>query len=396
MSFNVTDWVDPLYAEEVELPFGVPPARWTSTTGRKLTESPPTNALQTPPPQGVMWCYDSYGFRVSPEEKAAEDQRRRRRHDETSLRTWRRLVRTWPVLPQGERKRVCREGIPQPVRARAWMEMLGLHIPQQRRNSAAHQRRRQSLYERIVVRLPDSQVQESLTLAERDLARTFPSNRLFGDDGPFIERLRNVLRAYALHRPSIGYCQGMAFVAGTLLLQMRSEAETFLALRVVMDNVPYNMQAIFAPGFPQLHCVFFVFQRLLAKVHAKLAKHLASFSLEPAMYSTNWFMTIFSYGLTFSLVSRIWDMFLCEGWKPVYRVALALMKMDAPKLLVLHSETDLLMYLRNIQNDKDPDILLQVALGIKFKTATIAKYEREYHANRRNESQQGALASHHI
>lgn len=51
------------------------------------------------------------------------------------------------------------------------------------------------------------------------MRRTFPRLAMFAsDDG--IAALWRVLRAYALHDPVVGYCQGMNFVAGLLLLHL--------------------------------------------------------------------------------------------------------------------------------------------------------------------------------
>jgi hypothetical protein len=44
-------------------------------------------------------------------------------------------------------------------------------------------------------------------------------------------------------------------------------------------------------------------------------------------YFTEWALTVFSRGFSFDLVTRVWDVLLCEGqYKIVYRVALALLK----------------------------------------------------------------------
>lgn len=39
-----------------------------------------------------------------------------------------------------------------------------------------------------------------------------------------------------------------------------------------------------------------------------------------------WFMTLFTYNFPFAVVVRIWDAVLSEGWKVIFRVALALLK----------------------------------------------------------------------
>jgi len=50
---------------------------------------------------------------------------------------------------------------------------------------------------------------------EKDLGRTFPSHPSMDKDG--CAALRRVLNAYALHNPTVGYCQGMNFIAGCVL-----------------------------------------------------------------------------------------------------------------------------------------------------------------------------------
>ena len=43
-------------------------------------------------------------------------------------------------------------------------------------------------------------------------------------------------------------------------------------------------------------------------------------------YATEWLLTMFCRGFSFDLVTRVWDVFFSEGYKIVYRVALALVK----------------------------------------------------------------------
>ena len=39
------------------------------------------------------------------------------------------------------------------------------------------------------------------------------------------------------------------------------------------------------------------------------------------MYATHWFVTLFCAQFPFAFVARVWDAFLLEGWKPVFRAA---------------------------------------------------------------------------
>ena len=50
------------------------------------------------------------------------------------------------------------------------------------------------------------------------------------------------------------------------------------------------------------------------------------------LYATQWFITLFSYNFPFEVVLRIWDVFMFEGPKIIFRVALALINHLAPAI----------------------------------------------------------------
>lgn len=55
-----------------------------------------------------------------------------------------------------------------------------------------------------------------------DLGRTFPNHSYFSSPlGPGQLALFNLLKAYSLLDSEMGYCQGLSFVAGVLLLHVR-------------------------------------------------------------------------------------------------------------------------------------------------------------------------------
>lgn len=58
-------------------------------------------------------------------------------------------------------------------------------------------------------------------LIQRDLSRTFPKHDYFQPDGPGQEALFNVIKAYSLYDQEVGYCQGISFVVGALLLNVK-------------------------------------------------------------------------------------------------------------------------------------------------------------------------------
>lgn len=64
-------------------------------------------------------------------------------------------------------------------------------------------------------------------MIRKDIRRTFPNNLLFQKSARMQKSLFNVLRAFALYSPEVGYSQGMAFIAGLLLLHMEEEDAFF-------------------------------------------------------------------------------------------------------------------------------------------------------------------------
>lgn len=74
------------------------------------------------------------------------------------------------------------------------------------------------------------------SLPLQDLPRTFPSNDWVAtEEGQ--AALGRVLLAFSVHKPQIGYCQGMNYITATLLLALeRNEENTFWLLVSLIDD----------------------------------------------------------------------------------------------------------------------------------------------------------------
>ena len=101
------------------------------------------------------------------------------------------------------------KGIPDFLRSAVWVGVAGAW-------DAALQVEFDSLVERLLHEQPQNE-----TIINKDLSRCFPHHDLFKDaEGEGQKMLGTVLKAYSLYDTEIGYCQGMAFVAGVLLMNM--------------------------------------------------------------------------------------------------------------------------------------------------------------------------------
>merc|ERR1712050_125068 len=209
----------------------------------------------------------------------------------------------------------------------------------------------------------------------KDMNRTFPKHVLYRDaKGLGQEQLLNVLRAYSVFNAEVGYCQGMGFICGVLLMYM-CEDDAFLMLTSLLEN--YRMSGLFMPGLPLLNKYFFQLQRLLAMHMPLLCDHLAGQGVEPTIYASKWFMTVCICNFPFSTVVRIWDIFLAEGVKIIFRIALALLKLNQEALLSQPFE-QILQTLKRAPSRVGSDTLIQVALSIKLKNKTLKDIQSEW------------------
>lgn len=171
------------------------------------------------------------------------------------------------------------EGIPAKHRPAAWMLLTGAEA----RKAAQPQ-----LYERLVAASAPRSVEEAVEL---DVRRTFPEhNRLTPE---FVERMRRVLLAYAKRNPEVGYCQGMNFVAASILLFLEAEEDAFWLLSYVVEEVlpDHYVQSMIG------HTVDRQVAEQLVELHLPaLSNHLRELSLSMPFVTTHWFLCLFVTG----------------------------------------------------------------------------------------------------
>ncbi|XP_030923605.1 EVI5-like protein isoform X1 [Quercus lobata] len=186
--------------------------------------------------------------------------------------------------------------------------------------------------------------------------------------------LYNVLKAYSVFDREVGYVQGMGFLAGLLLLYMSEEDAFWLLVALLKGAVHAPMEGLYLVGLPLVQQYLFQFDNLAREYLPKLGEHFTQEMVNPSMYASQWFITVFSYSFPFHLALRIWDVFLYEiyiyhihlqGVQIVFKVGLALLKYCHDDLIKLPFEK-LIYALRNFPEDAmDPDTLLPMAYSIK-------------------------------
>jgi len=188
--------------------------------------------------------------------------------------------------------------------------------------------------------------------------------------------LRRVLRAYSYYDQDVGYCQGMNFIAG-MFLTLMSEEEAFWLLVAVMHNEPCNMRGMFGEGMRETHKVLYVGEKLLHHYLPRLARHFDKEHIHVTMFATQWLLTLYTSSFKFDLVFRVWDAFLGEGWKIIYRVMLALLQKYQNQLMKMSFE-EILTFFRDLPDRVEGNQIMEMALKIPLRKKVIAKYENDW------------------
>lgn len=135
----------------------------------------------------------------------------------TELEFWVALVQDYPStasrLPTLTTTKI-RSGVPPPLRGVVWASMAG-----------ARDRDLEDAYEKLVYEKSPYE-----GIINKDVGRSFPGVELFRDaDGEGQKMLGRVLKCFSLHDKDIGYCQGLGFLVGPLLMNM-GERDAFCVL----------------------------------------------------------------------------------------------------------------------------------------------------------------------
>jgi len=136
------------------------------------------------------------------------------------------------------------------------------------------------------------------------------------------------LCAYAAANPSVGYCQGMSYIAAVPLLMAFSEADAFMALNYIVEEVCPDYHGSSLGGYFRDSAVLDALLRaLLPDVH----KHLVNLGIPFDMLATDHLLTVSARSWPLQAVARLWDVVLMEGSPALLASFLALLETYFPQ-----------------------------------------------------------------
>ncbi|KAG8734169.1 hypothetical protein FRC11_010387 [Ceratobasidium sp. 423] len=230
--------------------------------------------------------------------------------------------------------KLVRGGIPLIFRDKVWSECAG-----------AAEIREPGVFQDLLKR---HEGEENLALKEieKDVVRTMPLNVFFGGDGVGVAKLRRVLRAYSWRNPDIGYCQGMNLIVSTLLLVFPNEEDAFWVLTCIIEK--FLPGEFFSGSLVGSRACPLVLLDYVEMHHPKVYNHLLEMGVDLPAICFSWFLSMYTDCLPVETLFRVWDLIFTDKLDALFRIGLAIIRINEPDLLACESASALYQYLEGM------------------------------------------------
>ncbi|KAI8129594.1 TBC1 domain family member 1 [Lucilia cuprina] len=179
-----------------------------------------------------------------------------------------------------------------------------------------------------------------------DLGRTFPNHKFYKDPlGLGQLSLFNLLKAYSILDPELGYCQGLGFICGILLLHCE-EADAFQLLKHLMFH--RQMRTKYLPDMKKFQLQLYQLSRLVKDHLPDLYVWLDQNDVSPTLYAAPWILTVFSSQFPLGFVARVFDLMFLESSEVIFKFAIALLTVHQEELLARDNFEEIMDYLKTV------------------------------------------------
>ncbi|GAB7341020.1 hypothetical protein MBLNU457_7352t2 [Dothideomycetes sp. NU457] len=240
-----------------------------------------------------------------------------KRREWTREEKWRSMARLTTRGPKGSGMRfdfdsrdpllISRtwKGIPDRWRSTAWHSFLvasakrrGKYVPDAELIASFHELQEQNSADDVQI--------------DVDVPRTISMHVMFRKRYRGGQRLLfRVLHALGLYFPDVGYVQGMASLAATLLCYFDEEEAFVMMVRMWELR---GLKTLFRAGFDGLMSALKEFEIQWLGT-GQVASTLTELGIDGTAYGTRWYLTLFNMSVPFPAQLRIWDVFMLLGDK---------------------------------------------------------------------------------
>jgi len=295
--------------------------------------------------------------------------------DQSTSDLWENILSNQSTVTRDVIRDAVAKGVPQSRRGEAWNMLVTMANTSNTFNQYTCEKFPNLTADYLVLKSQLTSHQHAILI---DLGRTFPNHGYFsGALGPGQCGLFNLLKAYSILDPEVGYCQGLPFCVGLLLMHTEEE-QAFQLLKHLMFSEGLRRQ--FNPDMSGLQVSMYQLTRLLAETHPRLYKQLDRLEVDPSLYATPWFLTLFAAHFPLGFVARVFDLIFLEGAGAIIKVGVCLMVECEEQISACTSLEELMTVLKvslpSLEPSRLEDVIRQAAsLNISRQLHT---YEVEY------------------
>lgn len=169
---------------------------------------------------------------------------------------------------------------------------------------------------------------------DRDVGTTFPALNIFQPTGPLHQPLLELLKAYAMYNPDVGYVHGTHLVAALLLLNLPPGAPSFIALANLLNRA---VPAAFLSGDEGAQRrVYDLLGGMVRYKLPRLSRHLfgeegqregerGGIGLQMREWLDPLLSGLFCAELGVEIASRVWDVYVFEGDRALVRAVVGML-----------------------------------------------------------------------
>lgn len=215
----------------------------------------------------------------------------------------------------------------------------------------------------------------------KDVTRTFQNN-IFFLQHVGKEAITDILKAVSCAYPTLGYTQGMSFMAGMFCFYLSNE-EAFWMFVYLFEK---RSMLVYFTELEHLERHISIFNDLLSRYMKKLKAHLDSHQVVGEIYMSKYIMTFFTGILPVHYCCRIFDIFIFESEKIIFRAILGVFKCIEPVLLSFKTPDDVLKVITNpfpYMKQVSEDQFIEICHTFTFSQTYLAKLDYQYTLNKK-------------
>ena len=161
-----------------------------------------------------------------------------------------------------------------------------------------------------------------LAQIELDLPRTAPNNEYF-TRGYGKVALKRILTVFAKYNPTVGYIQGINYIAANILWHTY-EIEGFYLLLWLMDSI--KLWENYLEGMPGVSRHVHILEYLLIEGNCGFCLDLHHTALTLDMLCYDWVMTLFGNLAPLDQMHSVLSLVFTEGWEGFYKLSIVVLE----------------------------------------------------------------------